>query len=120
MSDVAPAKKEFRTYDEFFAYYLTQHSHPVNRAFHYFGTVSAVSFFIGCLASGHWKFSLLAVVIGYGCAWIGHFGFEGNKPATFGHPGWSFISDFRMLFLFATGRLGPALKAALPPGDETA
>jgi len=118
MSDEASTKNEFQTYDEFFVFYLTQHSHPINRAFHYVGTVTAVSFFIWSLASGNWKFAPLAVVIGYGCAWTGHFGFEKNKPATFGHPGWSFISDFRMLFLFVTGRLRPALDAAIHPDQK--
>ena len=80
------------------------------------GTVTVV--FLGwCFASGNWPYGLLAAVIGYGCAWTGHFVFEGNKPATFGHPGWSFISDFRMLFLFVTGRLGKALDAALSAHD---
>ncbi len=118
MRNPGATKKEFQTYDEFFAFYLTQHSNPINRAWHYVGTVTAVSFFVGCLATQNWIYTPLAVVIGYGCAWTGHFGFEGNKPATFGHPGWSFISDFRMLFLFATGRLGPALEAALGPPEK--
>ena len=113
MTETNAKTPEFQTYDEFFAYYLTQHSTPICRAWHYVGTVSAVSYLIWSLASGNWVWGFLAIIIGYGCAWTGHFIFEGNKPATFGHPGWSFISDFRMLFLFATGRLGKALDAAL-------
>ena len=113
MTETNAKVPEFQTYDEFFAYYLTQHSNPINRAWHYVGTVTAVSVFAACVASGNWPYGFLAIIIGYGCAWTGHFIFEGNKPATFGHPGWSFISDFRMLFLFATGRLGKALDAAL-------
>jgi len=120
MNDVKTTQEEFQTYEEFFAFYLREHSNPINRLWHYVGTVSAVSFFVWCMASGYWQYSLLAVVIGYGCAWTGHFVFEGNKPATFGHPGWSFISDFRMLFLFVTGRLGPALDAAQNPVEKAA
>ena len=53
---------------------------------------------------------LAAPVVGYGFAWIGHFGIEGNTPATFGHPVWSMRSDFRMVFLMLTGRMGRELR----------
>jgi hypothetical protein len=56
-------------------------------------------------------------VVAYGFAWTGHFLLEGNKPATFGHPFWSFISDFRMLGLMLTGRLQERMtKGAQHPG----
>ncbi len=41
---------------------------------------------------------LLLPVIGYGRAWYGHFVFEKNKPATFGYPFYSFISDWVIYF----------------------
>ena len=55
---------------------------------------------------------LAAPVAGYALAWFGHFKFEHNRPETFGHPVWSLISDFRMLGMFLSGRLGDELRIA--------
>ncbi len=55
---------------------------------------------------------MAAPIAGYGCAWIGHFGIERNKPAAFSEPFWSFKSDYRMFWLWATGRLGGELAKA--------
>ena len=105
---------EFQSYDEFFDFYLQQHSVPANRAMHAVGTISGIAIVIGALVTGHPWYALLFFPIGYGCAWFGHFVLEHNKPATFGHPFWSFISDFRMLGLMLTGRLSARLKTLAP------
>src|SRR3954469_15554469 len=97
---------QFSSYDEFFDFYLRAHSHPGNRLLHCCGTILGLGVFIAAFALGHPWFALLWPVIGYGFAWFGHFVIEGNKPATFGHPWWSFISDFRMVWLMCTGQLG--------------
>lgn len=100
------ASRKFDTYDEFFIFYLQQHRNPANRAMHATGTSLGIMTVIASLALGHPWFALLFFPIGYGFAWTGHFLLEKNKPATFGYPFWSFISDFRMLWIMATGQLG--------------
>jgi hypothetical protein len=67
----------------------------------------------GVLLSPWWL--LVAPVVGYGPAWIGHFGIEKNKPATFGYPFWSLISDYRMFGLAVVGRLAPEIQRAHHP-----
>ena len=101
----------FRSYDEFFAFYLQQHSDPANRWMHAIGTTLGLAVAITAFATHHPWYALLFLPIGYGFAWTGHFLLEKNKPATFGHPFWSFISDFRMLGLMLTGRLNSRLRA---------
>jgi hypothetical protein len=101
---------EFADYEQFFTFYLGEHSDPRNRAMHAAGTLLGLCTLIVPFVIGHPWYALLWPVVAYGFAWTGHFLIEGNKPATFGHPFWSFISDFRMLGLMLTGRLGEHLK----------
>jgi hypothetical protein len=96
---------QFATYEEFFRFYLQQHSDPRNRMMHACGTALGLLTAIVAFALGHPWWALLWIPIAYGFAWTGHFLLEHNTPATFGHPFWSFISDFRMLGLMITGRL---------------
>ncbi|TMK88682.1 MAG: DUF962 domain-containing protein [Actinobacteria bacterium] len=93
------------TYEEFWPYYVSQHLHPATRAIH----VGATSAAVVCGAAGFVFFNPLLVaaapVIGYGPAFASHFLIEKNKPASFGHPVWSFRADFRQVRKFFTGRL---------------
>ncbi|HUS19898.1 MAG TPA: DUF962 domain-containing protein [Terriglobales bacterium] len=102
-------QRKFATYDEFFAFYVQQHRDPANRILHACGTLLGVSIMVGAFIAGHPWWALLWIPVAYGFAWTGHFLLEKNQPASFGHPLWSFISDFRMLSLMLTGRLQPWL-----------
>ncbi len=98
-------------YADFWPYYLREHAKPQTRALHYAGTaLTFVALAAGIVWSAWW---LLAIPLaGYGFAWGAHFGVEKNRPATFTYPLWSLGSDYRMFFLWLTGRLGPHLKQA--------
>jgi len=101
----SPPHPRFASYDEFFTFYLQEHSNARNRMMHAAGTVLGLCTVIVPFVLGHPWYALLWPVVAYGFAWTGHLLIEGNKPATFGHPFWSFISDFRMLGLMLTGKL---------------
>jgi len=100
------SQREMRTFAEFWPFYVTEHSRPATRWLHAAGTLAGVALLIFFAATARWAWMPLALVPGYGFAWVGHFFVERNRPATFAHPWWSFVSDFRMLWLLATGRLG--------------
>lgn len=76
--------RQFRTYAEFFRFYLTQHSDRRNRWMHVAGTALGFAVLLAAFALGHPWLALLWIPIAYGFAWTGHFLLEGNKPATFG------------------------------------
>jgi hypothetical protein len=104
---------KFDSFREFFPYYLAEHSDPVCRGLHYAGTLIATAVFLYALATQTWWLLLVYPVIGYGFAWVGHFVFEKNRPATFDYARWSLIGDYKMLGLWLTGRLAPAMEDAL-------
>ncbi|MFM7777498.1 MAG: Mpo1-like protein [Alphaproteobacteria bacterium] len=100
----------FKSFAEFWPYYLREHAKPATRALHFAGTGAGLLLAFGALISGSYWLLLIALICGYGPAWIGHYFVEKNRPATFRHPLWSLIADFRMFFFFITGRLGNELR----------
>ena len=104
--------KDIQTFKEFWPYYLNEHSKPITRAWHYFGTALALSIFMAAILTGKWIWIFGALISGYFFAWVSHGAFEKNKPATFAYPLWSLFSDFKMLFCFLTGQMGRELEAA--------
>ena len=99
------ATPPFQSFQDFWPFYLGEHRHPVSRALHYCGTTAGTLTVLLALLGKHPLLIPLALLVGYGPAWIGHFVFEKNRPASFKHPLWSLRADYRMLRLFLTGRL---------------
>ena len=100
------------SYAEFFNYYLREHRKRTTRHIHYIGTVLGTSMIPLALIYGAWWLIPVGVFIGYGHAWVSHFFVEKNTPAAFKYPVWSYLSDYRMLWLWASGRLNNALIGA--------
>ena len=100
------------SYQEFWPFYLREHAEAGPRYMHYAGTVIGTAILAAALVTQTWWAILLWPLTGYGFAWVSHAFIERNKPATFIHPFWSFISDYRMTALAFTGRLKPELVKA--------
>ncbi|HXY76672.1 MAG TPA: DUF962 domain-containing protein [Steroidobacteraceae bacterium] len=98
-------QQRFATFDAFYPYYLEQHRHPVSRRLHVIGTLLAFGAAAVALVSGHWLWLLAVPIVGYLPAWVGHFFFEGNSPATFSYPLYSLRGDFAMVAGVLTGRM---------------
>ena len=88
--------KEYKTLKEFYPYYLSQHANITCRRLHFFGSLMGLILLFAFLKTGSWGYLIGAPLIGYVFAWIGHFGFEKNRPATFKYPLKSFICDWIM------------------------
>lgn len=87
-----------KTFEEFWPFYLKEHSHPLNRRLHFIGTAIVHLILLYVFVTGEIKWLLAIPVFGYAFAWIGHIAIEKNKPTTFKHPLWSLMADFRMFY----------------------
>jgi hypothetical protein len=86
----------FGSFSDFYPYYLSEHSNRICRRLHFIGTTVAVLLLVLTVATLRYELLLIGLAQGYALAWIGHIFFEHNRPATFRHPLYSFIGDWRM------------------------
>lgn len=95
----------FTRFSEFYPFYLGEHQNPICRTLHFVGTsIGAVLLLTGLLTAQWWLLGI-GVVQGYAWAWVGHFGFEKNKPASFKQPLYSFMGDWVMWSQLLTGKI---------------
>ena len=97
--------RRFSSFREFYPFYLDEHSHPVSRRLHFVGSFGVLAIVLTAIVSGDARWLIAAPVCGYGFAWIGHFAFEKNRPATFRHPVYSLIGDWMMFVDVLRGRV---------------
>lgn len=92
-------------YQEFWDFYVLEHSEPLTRYLHFTGTTLGIVLLVWIIRSGNWYYLPLCFVVGYAFAWFAHFFVEHNQPATFKYPFWSFVSDYKMVWFMLTGRM---------------
>jgi hypothetical protein len=97
-------KREITTFQEFWPFYLKQHSKKATRTLHTLGLILALAQLGLSFYSRDWRNLITVPVLGYVFAWASHFGIEKNRPATWKYPYWSLISDFKMSFLVLAGK----------------
>jgi hypothetical protein len=97
--------KRFRTFKEFYPFYLNEHANSTCRRLHFAGSSLVLLLLAATLFTQQWSWLWLLPVIGYGFAWVGHFFFEHNRPATFQYPLFSLMGDWVMFRDMLTGRV---------------
>lgn len=90
--------ERIKSYSEFYQFYLTEHANTTSRRLHFIGTALVFLEAILFTYADVWHLWYVLPITGYFFAWVGHFFFEKNKPATFRYPVWSLLSDFRLFF----------------------
>ena len=97
--------KTFDSFTEFYPFYLSEHQNSTCRMLHFVGSFLILVLIFYCVLSSHFILLWLIPVIGYGFAWIGHFFYEHNRPATFKHPIYSFVGDWVMFKDILLGKI---------------
>lgn len=95
----------FNSFADFYPFYLSEHRNAACRRLHFVGTLLVITLSATAIGTRTWWLLALVPVAGYGFAWVGHFAFERNRPATFAHPFYSLAADFVMFRDILVGRI---------------
>jgi hypothetical protein len=101
---------EPKTFREFWPLYVLAHSQPLTRLLHSAGTLLGWAILLAAIVLRRASFVLLALAVPYALAWFSHFFIEHNRPATFGHPLWSWLADQKMVTLVLAGKMEKEVK----------
>jgi|SRR6266567_3352600 len=97
--------EQFSTFREFYPFYLSEHSNRTCRRLHFVGSLLVLVSLMVAVVTGNAWWIAAAPVVGYGCAWLGHFAFEQNRPATFRYPVYSLMGDWMMFRDILRGKI---------------
>jgi hypothetical protein len=97
-------EKKYTTLKEFYPYYLEEHQNSTCRVLHFIGTGLVFLILFAGIFTANYSWLISIPFVGYGFAWVGHFFFEKNKPATFQYPLFSLASDFKLFFDLLLGK----------------
>ena len=95
----------YTSFREFYPFYLSQHQDRTCRRLHVVGSLLVLTVLCTAVYTQAWSALWALPVVGYGFAWVGHFFFERNRPATFTYPLYSLMGDWVMLWQTLTRRL---------------
>lgn len=90
-------KTHYKSFSDFWPYYLSQHTLQITQVLHAFGLILAIGLLGTGIITQNYLVFLAVPLVGYLPAWFGHFVFEKNRPATFSNPFYSILGDFKLL-----------------------
>ena len=99
------SERKYRTFEEFWPFYVSQHSKKATRTLHFIGSTLALGAVAAATVTRRPALLLGAPLAGYGFAWVSHFFVEQNRPATFTYPAWSLMGDARMWWMTLNGTM---------------
>lgn len=105
-------ERKYKSFKQFYPFYLTEHQDPICQELHFTGTLTLFIILFIAILTQKWVLLAFIPLVGYGFAWVGHFFFEKNKPATFTYPLWSLGSDFVMFYHILTNQISTKMAEA--------
>ena len=102
---IGPDPRAFKRFADFYPFYLTEHSNRTCRRLHFVGSTLGLVCLALMVTTGQPWYLLAGLLVGYAFAWVGHFGFEKNRPASFKRPLYSFMGDWVMYKDIWTGKI---------------